>query len=201
VNGVNIFPAAASAQRVAGPGPGVGGACDAGISTIGGRTERTMTTTRTRVTSGTPTTTASTTSTTPATTPATTTATTTPTRPPAVRPLLREVHGRLIRGLRTRQGRTLAEVAARAGVSLAYLSEVERGLKEPSSEVLEAVCVALGSSVTDLVGAAHRELLDLEQRSAAEPHVLDLTQRREQDTHRAFPATQGTPASVSLRAA
>jgi predicted transcriptional regulator len=48
------------------------------------------------------------------------------------RPLLREVYGRLLRGLRTRQGRTLAEVSARAGVSLAYLSEVERGLKEPS---------------------------------------------------------------------
>ncbi|RKT79297.1 helix-turn-helix protein [Terracoccus luteus] len=149
----------------------------------------TTTRTRTRVTSGIPTTT----------TTATTTAT--PTRSPAVRPLLREVHGRLIRGLRTRQGRTLAEVAARAGVSLAYLSEVERGLKEPSSEVLEAVCVALGSSVTDLVGAAHRELLDLEQRSAAEPHVLDLTQRREQDTHRAFPVAPAPPASVSLRAA
>ncbi|MBB2986547.1 helix-turn-helix domain-containing protein [Terracoccus luteus] len=151
----------------------------------------TTTRTRTRVTSGIPNTT----------TTSTATATTSPTRSPAVRPLLREVHGRLIRGLRTRQGRTLAEVAARAGVSLAYLSEVERGLKEPSSEVLEAVCVALGSSVTDLVGAAHRELLDLEQRSAAEPHVLDLTQRREQDTHRAFPVTPGPPASVSLRAA
>ncbi len=74
------------------------------------------------------------------------------------RPLLREVYGRLLRGLRTRQGRTLAQVSTAAGVSLAYLSEVERGLKEPSSEVLEAICVALGSSVTLLVGAAHREL-------------------------------------------
>ena len=79
-------------------------------------------------------------------------------------PLLREVYGRLLRGLRTRQGRTLAEVAARAGISVAYLSEVERGLKEPSSEVLEAVCVALGSSITGLVGAAHRELRDLTSR-------------------------------------
>ncbi len=127
--------------------------------------------------------------------------TTTSVPPPLVRPLLREVYGRLIRGLRTRQGRTLAEVAARAGVSLAYLSEVERGLKEPSSEVLEAVCVALGSSVTDLVGAAHRDLRDLEQQSVAEPFVLDLTRRRTPDTHRALPAVPGAPASVSLRAA
>ena len=91
-------------------------------------------------------------------------------------PLLREVYGRLLRGLRTRQGRTLAEVAARAGISVAYLSEVERGLKEPSSEVLEAVCVALGSSITGLVGAAHRELRDLTSEGSA-GRVLDLTSR------------------------
>jgi transcriptional regulator with XRE-family HTH domain len=92
-------------------------------------------------------------------------------------PLLREVYGRLLRGLRTRQGRTLAEVAARAGISVAYLSEVERGLKEPSSEVLEAVCVALGSSITGLVGAAHRELRALADATATGGRVLDLTSR------------------------
>lgn len=97
---------------------------------------------------------------------------------PGVRtPLLREVYGRLLRGLRTRQGRTLAEVAARAGISVAYLSEVERGLKEPSSEVLEAVCVALGSSITGLVGAAHRELRDLVGDVPNGGRVLDLTSR------------------------
>jgi transcriptional regulator with XRE-family HTH domain len=96
-------------------------------------------------------------------------------RPGVRTPLLREVYGRLLRGLRTRQGRTLAEVAARAGISVAYLSEVERGLKEPSSEVLEAVCVALGSSITGLVGAAHRELRDLD--GATGGRVLDLTSR------------------------
>jgi transcriptional regulator with XRE-family HTH domain len=91
-------------------------------------------------------------------------------------PLLREVYGRLLRGLRTRQSRTLAEVAARAGISVAYLSEVERGLKEPSSEVLEAICIALGSSITGLVGAAHRELRDLTSEGAT-GRVLDLTSR------------------------
>lgn len=97
---------------------------------------------------------------------------------PGVRPpLLREVYGRLLRGLRTRQARTLAEVAGRAGISVAYLSEVERGLKEPSSEVLEAVCVALGSSITGLVGAAHRELRDLTSDGATGGRVLDLTSR------------------------
>ncbi|TQM57266.1 helix-turn-helix domain-containing protein [Humibacillus xanthopallidus] len=100
------------------------------------------------------------------------------------RPLLREVYGRLLRGLRTRQGRTLAEVSARAGVSLAYLSEVERGLKEPSSEVLEAICVALGSSVTLLVGAAHRDLRGLAAlpvEALEEGVVLDLTAARPDD--------------------
>lgn len=98
-------------------------------------------------------------------------------RPGVRTPLLREVYGRLLRGLRTRQGRTLAEVGARAGISVAYLSEVERGLKEPSSEVLEAVCVALGSSITGLVGAAHRELRDLAGDVPNGGRVLDLTSR------------------------
>ncbi|GAB2769179.1 helix-turn-helix domain-containing protein [Terrabacter sp. AAH1] len=92
-------------------------------------------------------------------------------------PLLREVYGRLLRGLRTRQGRTLAEVAARAGISVAYLSEVERGLKEPSSEVLEAICISLDSSIMSLVGAAHRDLRDLAADGAVGGRVLDLTSR------------------------
>lgn len=97
-------------------------------------------------------------------------------QPASPAPLLREVYGRLLRRLRTRQGRTLAEVAARAGISVAYLSEVERGLKEPSSEVLEAVCIALGSSITSLVGAAHRDLRELAAETTG-GRVLDLTSR------------------------
>ncbi|MEO7752625.1 MAG: helix-turn-helix transcriptional regulator [Terracoccus sp.] len=76
-------------------------------------------------------------------------------------PLLRDVFGALLRRRRQRQGRTLAEVAAAAGISVAYLSELERGLKEPSSEMIEAVCVALGSSIVDLLGSAHHELREL----------------------------------------
>jgi transcriptional regulator with XRE-family HTH domain len=73
-------------------------------------------------------------------------------------PLLREVFGRLLRRVRLRQGRTLAEVAHDARVSAQYLSEVERGRKEPSSEVLAAVCGALGVELPDLLVAAGREL-------------------------------------------
>lgn len=57
--------------------------------------------------------------------------------------LVREVIGDVLRGTRTAQGRTLREVSDSARVSLGYLSEVERGRKEPSSELLTAICDAL----------------------------------------------------------
>ncbi len=58
-------------------------------------------------------------------------------------PLVREVIGDVLRGARMSQGRTLREVSDSARVSLGYLSEVERGRKEPSSELLNAICDAL----------------------------------------------------------
>jgi transcriptional regulator with XRE-family HTH domain len=57
--------------------------------------------------------------------------------------LLRESVGEVLRQARTAQGRTLREVSDSARVSLGYLSEVERGRKEASSELLNAICVAL----------------------------------------------------------
>lgn len=68
-------------------------------------------------------------------------------------PLVREVIGDVLRETRTTQGRTLREVSDSARVSLGYLSEVERGRKEPSSELLNAICdaldVPLSSVLTD----------------------------------------------------
>jgi transcriptional regulator with XRE-family HTH domain len=63
---------------------------------------------------------------------------------------LREAVGGALRRRRLAQGRTLREVAEAAGVSLTYLSEVERGRKEASSEVLEAVCAALRLGLAEL---------------------------------------------------
>jgi|SRR5215211_2758138 len=63
---------------------------------------------------------------------------------------LREAVGEALRRRRQAQGRTLREVADAAGVSLTYLSEVERGRKEASSEVLKAVCAALQLGLADL---------------------------------------------------
>lgn len=66
-------------------------------------------------------------------------------------PSLREGIGEVLRDERHRQDRTLADVADRAGVSLPYLSEVERGRKDVSSEVLEAVCRSLELEVPALL--------------------------------------------------
>ena len=63
---------------------------------------------------------------------------------------LREAVGEALRRRRLAQGRTLRAVAEAAGVSLTYLSEVERGRKEASSEVLEAVCAALRLGLAEL---------------------------------------------------
>jgi transcriptional regulator with XRE-family HTH domain len=64
--------------------------------------------------------------------------------------LLRHLLGDALRRLRLRQGRTLREVSAAARVSLGYLSEVERGQKEASSELLAAICSALGTPLSQV---------------------------------------------------
>lgn len=69
------------------------------------------------------------------------------------RVLLRSALGEALRRLRLEQGRTLAEVALSARISMPYLSEVERGLKEISSEVLAALCAALGIELSELLVA------------------------------------------------
>ncbi|MGQ0775024.1 MAG: helix-turn-helix domain-containing protein [Pseudonocardiales bacterium] len=65
--------------------------------------------------------------------------------------LLREAIGERLRRTRTTQRRTLREVSRSAQVSLGYLSEVERGRKEPSSELLAAICDALALPLDELL--------------------------------------------------
>ena len=65
--------------------------------------------------------------------------------------LLRHLLGDALRRLRLRQGRTLREVSASARVSLGYLSEVERGQKEASSELLASICSALNTPLSQLL--------------------------------------------------
>ena len=73
-------------------------------------------------------------------------------------PLLREVLGRRLRELRLARGERLVETAARAGISPQYLSEIERGLKEASSEMIAAISGALGITLMDLTIAVVVEL-------------------------------------------
>jgi transcriptional regulator with XRE-family HTH domain len=65
-------------------------------------------------------------------------------------PVLRQVVGETLRAVRMRQRRTLREVSSTARVSLGYLSEVERGQKEPYSELLAAICSALEVELSEL---------------------------------------------------
>jgi transcriptional regulator with XRE-family HTH domain len=74
-------------------------------------------------------------------------------------PLWREALGHELREERHRQERTLADVADESGVSTQYLSEIERGRKEPSSEILGAVSGALGLRLVDLTARVTRTLL------------------------------------------
>ena len=67
--------------------------------------------------------------------------------------LFRDFIGNALRHERVLQGNTLRGVSFRAGVSLGYLSEVERGMKEPSSEVIHSVCQALSYPLPDLLRA------------------------------------------------
>ncbi|MBY8845276.1 RodZ family helix-turn-helix domain-containing protein [Streptomyces sp. SP2-10] len=83
----------------------------------------------------------------------------TPEPEPAPRePLWRDLVGEVLRRERQAQERTLRDVADEARISLPYLSEIERGRKEASSEVLAAAAHALGLGLGDLLSLAHGEL-------------------------------------------
>jgi len=74
--------------------------------------------------------------------------------------VLRHVIGDELRRRRQDQGRTLREVSAAASVSLGYLSEVERGQKEASSELLAAICGALDVPLSDVLSSVSSHLAD-----------------------------------------
>ncbi|MFG2312434.1 helix-turn-helix domain-containing protein [Streptomyces sp. NPDC048566] len=76
----------------------------------------------------------------------------------APEPLWRDLVGDVLRRERLAQERTLQDVADAARISMPYLSEVERGRKEASSEVLAAAARALGLGLTDLLSLAQRQL-------------------------------------------
>ena len=84
--------------------------------------------------------------------------------------LLRDAVGKELRAARVSQSRTLRDVARDARVSLGYLSEVERGQKEASSELLNAICEALGLSLAHVMNDVTR---DIASREVAKLAVVD----------------------------
>ncbi|MFF1675148.1 helix-turn-helix domain-containing protein [Streptomyces sp. NPDC058256] len=83
--------------------------------------------------------------------------------PASKEPLWRDLVGDVLRRERLAQERTLKDVADAARISMPYLSELERGRKEASSEVLAAAARALGLGLTDLLSLAQDELTRLAQ--------------------------------------
>lgn len=103
--------------------------------------------------------------------------------------LVRRLLGDVLRGRRQRSGRTLRQLAATARVSPGYLSEVERGQKEPSSELLAAICDALEVKLSDVLLELSTELAAAEL--AAEIEAAELG--------RLVPAADGrTPQRVAM---
>ena len=86
-----------------------------------------------------------------------------------VDPLWRSVLGMFLRRHRLAQGLTLAQVARVSGVSTQYLSEIERGVKDPSSEIIAAVVGALGLNLVDLTEGTTGVLLDSAPAARAVP--------------------------------
>ncbi|MDN3058310.1 helix-turn-helix transcriptional regulator [Streptomyces sp. SRF1] len=99
---------------------------------------------------------------------------------PVKEPLWRDIVGGVLRRERLAQTRTLKDVAEAARISMPYLSELERGRKEASSEVLAAAARALGLSLADLLAMVQVELIRLaagprRRRDGAVMSVASLT--------------------------
>jgi XRE family transcriptional regulator, stress-response regulator len=85
--------------------------------------------------------------------------------------ILRRVVGEQLRRRRQDQGRTLRDVSSAARVSLGYLSEIERGQKEPSSELLAAICTALDVPLSVLLRSVSDEVAAVEAAQAGVAHA------------------------------
>jgi hypothetical protein len=89
--------------------------------------------------------------------------------------LVRELIGESLREERVSQGKTLREVSRNARVSLGYLSEVERGQKEASSELLAAICAALDLPLSVVLNVVSEKMASYE-RVTALPNVRAMAQ-------------------------
>jgi transcriptional regulator with XRE-family HTH domain len=95
--------------------------------------------------------------------------------------LVRHLLGGVLRRQRMRQGRTLRQVSADARVSLGYISEVERGQKEASSELLAAICAALDVPLSTVLHEVSEELAQVEQGVPAQAAPAPASVERERE--------------------
>ncbi|HEY0693693.1 MAG TPA: helix-turn-helix transcriptional regulator [Kribbella sp.] len=109
--------------------------------------------------------------------------------------LLRQVIGNVFRRLRRERGITLRELAELAQVSVPYLSEIERGRKEPSSEILAAICRALGLELAELLDEVQ---FDLAAARPAVPVRLQTTSIQMMESAPVRPVTSGPQAYASI---
>jgi transcriptional regulator with XRE-family HTH domain len=118
--------------------------------------------------------------------------------------LLRRVIGDALRARRQGQHRTLREVSTAANVSLGYLSEIERGQKEASSELLAAICDALGARLSELLGEVSSTLSLAEGMEGVLVPVESETAapaiKRVADGNVSVSVRQETPLKATLRA-
>ncbi|SMD10855.1 helix-turn-helix domain-containing protein [Kibdelosporangium aridum] len=114
--------------------------------------------------------------------------------------LLREAIGDRLRHARTIQRRTLREVSRTARVSLGYLSEVERGQKEASSELLAAICDALELPLPELLYNVANDMSGIDPDKLLESAQMESAAKREEPAPSA-PAQSGGNGEASMSAA
>jgi transcriptional regulator with XRE-family HTH domain len=113
--------------------------------------------------------------------------------------LLRRVIGDALRARRQGQHRTLREVSTAANVSLGYLSEIERGQKEASSELLTAICDALGARLSEVLGEVSDTLALAESMEGVLTPVDDAPVKRVSDGDVSVSVHQESPLKATLR--
>ncbi|MEU4421401.1 helix-turn-helix transcriptional regulator [Actinoplanes sp. NPDC024001] len=112
--------------------------------------------------------------------------------------LLRRVIGDALRARRQGQHRTLREVSTAANVSLGYLSEIERGQKEASSELLAAICDALGARLSELLSEVSNTLALAENMEGVLVPV-DESATKTRDGDVSVSVRQDSPLKTTLR--
>jgi len=117
--------------------------------------------------------------------------------------LLRRVIGDALRARRQGQHRTLREVSTAANVSLGYLSEIERGQKEASSELLAAICEALGARLSEVLGEVSDTLALAEGMESVltpvSPEQVEAPVRKVADGNVSVSVRQNSPLKATLR--